>query len=159
MKKILYVIVVILDIIISGMIILRKAEYYDIKINQQFFGHSVLIGIIWIGLSIIISLLPYLSQIFIAAGSLMNKQSSVMVFLLPLCFFIANEVFEFVSMLGGAASLDDKWCQIAEDMIRLQVYAIIPIILSVIAWRVNRNAYPKAKKSIAKQSTTEKETE
>ena len=131
MRKLLYIAVIVIDVILIALIVLQKGSYYIIKTNSGFFNSGIIIAGVWILASILFSISPPLSQIL----SLVKGKGFVII---PLSLFIANECFEFVSFIGGGMSLDDSWIDIAIQMIRLQALLLIPIALSCVIYYIDR---------------------
>lgn len=132
--RVLNIINIILDILIVVLLTVLKVNYYisNTKFSSSGFNAFDLIWIGWIPVSILITLSPMLSQL--ASYIFVKKRKEAFAFFAPLYFLIGDYVFEFISLIGSAMSLDREWTDIAMTMMKCLCLFGIPLVLSLISF-------------------------
>ena len=146
MRKILNIIIVLLDILLIAFYVCLKLDYYS-SVRKIDFSDLSIFDIIWIPVSILITVMPMLVQ----AGLIlfMKERKQLFACLIPLVLIIGDFAFEFISMLGAAMNLDNRWSEMAEKMFACLFLFAVPMILAAIS------AIAEAKKRKSERSTVQ----
>lgn len=147
MRKALNIVMLVLNAVLIAFYTIVKLAYYN---DQGELGgrNSSVYGAVWIPISILITVLPMLSQIVVIAFLKFKKQ--LFAFVVPLALWFFDYCFEVVSLLGAAACLDDEWGEMAVKMMGLLTLYIVPVVISLIAFIVDIKQ--KRKKKLAAQA-------
>ena len=126
MKKTLKILIILADILLIAFFAVMKIQYY----SESGLGASPALALSWSALSMLITLLPMLTQI---AFLLFYKDERYdAAFFVPLFLWLGEYVFEFTSLLGSAVCLDKRWTGMAERMMSCFLFFLIPLVLSLI---------------------------
>lgn len=147
MRKVLNIIVIILDVLLIALLCFIKIGYY-IDVNAFKFDNIYDIGycVLWVPISMLITLSPMLTQIAIIAFVKFKKQ--LFSFLGLLYCLIGDYVFEFISVLGGTMCLSDKWITVSVTIMKALILTLIPFIVSLAAFIVDTVKNKRAPKPV-----------
>lgn len=131
MRKVLNIMMIVLNVLLIAFYCVIKLNYYY---EEGTLGgkNSSAIDIVWIPISILITVAPMLTQILIIAFLKFKKQ--LFAFVAPLTVWLLDYCFEVCSLMGAAMCLDDDWGNMAVKMMGLLTLYIVPVVLSLIAF-------------------------
>ena len=145
MRKALNIIIVILDVLLLVFLAAVKIDYYVSDRNMDMLDISIY-DIVWIPISMLITLFPMICQVGLILFLKFKKQ--LFAFVGGLFFWAGDLIFEFISLLGAAMCLDDKWGDMAMKMMGLLMLFLIPLGLSFIAFIVETVKDKRAKERL-----------
>ena len=129
MRKVLNIIIFILDLLLIALYGVLKIDYY-INVKKVGMDGLSIYDIIWIPVSLLITFSPLLVQMGLILFLKVRKQLAA--FIIPSMFLVGNMFFEFFSWMGSAMCLDDRWTEMAEIMMASLLLFGVPLILALI---------------------------
>lgn len=132
MRKTLNIITIVLDVILILILGAVKINHYIEADYVDFSDFDIyrLLFLIWIPISMAITISPMLTQIGMLV--FVKKGKQVLACLLPVWCLVGDGVFEVISLIGGTMTLSEEWLDTSLTIIKLLLLFIVPMILSVI---------------------------
>lgn len=144
MRKILNIITIVMDVILILILGAVKINHYIESDYVDFSDFDIyrLLFLVWIPISLIITISPMLTQI----GMLLfvKKGKQALACLLPILSLIGDGVFEVISLIGGTMTLSEEWIDTSLTIITILAFFIIPLILSAITLILEKSAAKKS---------------